>query len=147
MTGYSLDPDAITQYLTESEESAILRTAILLGRLWKSRIQDMWLRGSYNSLGIPSDDYSALQRIRNKLTSNQFRQLRCVRDDSKVPYAYSMTLVFHDLSTKRINRVCSSENAARRLGGMMRSVRDVTDLEPYTLEQYRRAFGYRRIGH
>jgi hypothetical protein len=70
-----LVPRSVTGKLTAEEYDAILRVASMLGKRWKSIVRAAWARGNYNATGVSSDDYWALQSIRNKLSPGQFSRL------------------------------------------------------------------------
>jgi hypothetical protein len=71
-----LIPNSIARKLTPDEYSAILRVARTLGKRWKSIVQAAWARGNYKETGLASEDYWALQSVRNKLSPSQFSRLQ-----------------------------------------------------------------------
>jgi hypothetical protein len=139
-------PKAVTKYLTEPEQQALIIVATTLGPRWKDEIRRAWLRGHYGGLGLMDSGRRYLESVMDKLSKSQFMKLR-VSDtpEAEKPYAFEVELVFHDGSTKRTKYVCRNEQEARRKGGAVRSVREVIVLEPMTEEQYHRAYGHGSI--
>jgi hypothetical protein len=71
-----LAPWSIARKLTVVEHDALLRVSGTLGKRWKSIVRAAWARGNYKATGVNSDDYWALQSVRNKLSSSQFAKLQ-----------------------------------------------------------------------
>jgi hypothetical protein len=71
-----LFPHSVSKKLTPAEYSALLRVSQTLGKRWKSIVRAAWTRGNYKATGVSSDDYWALQSVRNKLSSDQFSRLQ-----------------------------------------------------------------------
>ena len=76
MTNPYLWPSAVTRHLTQDEQDALSRVSQMLGPRWKSLVRAAWSRGNYKATGVSSEDYWALQSVRNKLSSNQFARLQ-----------------------------------------------------------------------
>jgi hypothetical protein len=71
-----LYPHSVSNKLTPAEYSALLRVSRTLGKRWKSIVRAAWARGNYKETGVSSEDYWALQSVRNKLSSGQFSRLQ-----------------------------------------------------------------------
>jgi hypothetical protein len=71
-----LVPCSIARKLTSAERDALLRVSGTLGKRWKSIVRAAWARGNYKAIGVSSEDYWALQSVRNKLSSSQFARLQ-----------------------------------------------------------------------
>ena len=75
-----LVPRSVAGKLTVEENDAILRISSLLGKRWKSIVRAAWARGNYKATGISSDDFWALQSLRNKLSPAQFAKLQRIEN-------------------------------------------------------------------
>jgi hypothetical protein len=80
MANQYLCPYSVSKKLTPDEQSAILRVSRTLGKRWKSIVRAAWARGNYKETGACSEDYWALQSVRNKLSPNQFSRLQRVEN-------------------------------------------------------------------
>jgi hypothetical protein len=76
MANQYLCPHSVSKKLTPAECDAILRVSRELGKRWKSVVRAAWARGNYKRTGVSSEDYWALQSVRNKLSPAQFSKLQ-----------------------------------------------------------------------